>query len=88
MDNEQAIQDGLDILEMQRGRGWEVLKGKIEEESRATLDDLRRIDLEGRPLHDIGSDYVSRIQRINGLERIFEIVKEIEEAKENAENQS
>lgn len=79
---EQAQQDALDIVEMQRTRGWEILRAKIEEESRATLDDLRRIDLEGRPLHDIGSDYVSRIQRINGLERVLEIVTEIEEAGE------
>lgn len=82
MDQDQKFQDALDIKEMQRTRGWEILRARVEEESRATLDDLRRIDLEGRPLHDIGSDYVSRIQRINGLERVLEIVTEIEEAGE------
>lgn len=81
---EKAIEDGLAIQDLERTPGWKIIKAKIEEESQATLADLRRIELEGRSLGDIGSDYIARIQRINGLERVLEIVTEIKEAHEEA----
>ena len=81
---EKAIEDGLNIIELERQPGWDTLRSKIEEEQRATLEDLRRIDLEGRSLTDIGSDYIARIQRINGLGRVLEIVNEIKEEHDKA----
>lgn len=83
-EKERTIENGLAIQELERTEGWKVIKQKIEEEAQATLADLRRIDLEGRALSDIGSDYIARIQRINGLERVLEIVTEIKEEYEEA----
>lgn len=81
-DKDKAIEEGLAIQELERTEGWRLIKSRIEEETQATLADLRRIDLEGRALSDIGSDYIARIQRINGLERVLEIVTEIKEKHE------
>lgn len=81
---EKAIEEGLAIQDLERTEGWAIIKAKIVEESQATLADLRRIELEGRSLGDIGSDYIARIQRINGLERVLEIVTEIKEAHQEA----
>ncbi len=83
-EKEKAIEDGLAIQDLERSQGWQLVKARIEEESQATLVDLRRIELDGRSLSDIGSDYISRIQRINGLERVLEIVTEIKEKHEEA----
>lgn len=87
-ERERNIEDGLAIQELERTEGWAIIKRKIEEETQATLADLRRIDLEGRALSDIGSDYIARIQRINGLERVLEIVTEIKEKHEEATRQN
>jgi hypothetical protein len=81
---EKVIEEGLAIQDLERTEGWAIIKAKITEESQATLADLRRIELEGRSLGDIGSDYIARIQRINDLERVLEIVTEIKEAHEEA----
>lgn len=78
-DKEQALEDGLDIQELERQPGWQKVKAQIQEEVRATLQDLRHINLEGRSLESIGSEYIARIQRINGLERVLEIVEETKE---------
>jgi hypothetical protein len=85
---EQAIQNGRDVQDMQKTPGWELIKARIKEEVQMHLDDVRRIELGSRSLESIGSDYVSNIQMINGLERVFEIIHEIEEEKEVAEAQS
>lgn len=81
---EKAIEEGLAIQDLERSEGWALVKARIEEEAQATLVDLRRIDLDGRSLADVGSDYIARIQRINGLERVLEIVTEIKEKHEEA----
>lgn len=81
---EKAIEDGLAIQDLERSQGWKIIKARIDEETQATLADLRRIELDGRSLGDIGSDYIARIQRINGLERVLEIVTEIKEKHEEA----
>lgn len=83
-EQERKIENGLAIQELERTEGWKLIRSKIEEESQATLADLRRLELEGRSLSDIGSDYIARIQRINGLERVLEIVTEIKEKYEEA----
>lgn len=87
-EKERTIENGLAIQELERTEGWRIIRQKIEEETQATLADLRRIDLEGRALSDIGSDYIARIQRINGLERVLEIVTEIKEEYEEATRQN
>lgn len=81
---EKAIEQGLAIQELERSDGWQIVKAVIEEEQHSTLIDLRRIELEGRSLSDIGSDYIARIQRINGLGRVLEIIEEIKEKHQEA----
>ena len=83
-DREKIIENGLAIQDLERSLGWQIVKERIIEETRATLVDLRRIELDGRSLSDIGSDYISRIQRINGLERVLEIITEIREKYDEA----
>lgn len=83
-DKEKAIEDGLAIQDLERSQGWQIIKARIDEETQATLADLRRIELDSRSLSDIGSEYIARIQRINGLERVLEIITEIKEKHEEA----
>jgi len=83
-EREKIIENGLAIQDLERSLGWQIVKARINEEAQATLVDLRRIELEGRSLSDIGSDYISRIQRINGLERVLEIITEIREKYDEA----
>lgn len=85
---EQAIQDGLDIQEMVRQPGWAKLKARIKAEQETLLMELRRIELEGRSLENVGADYIARIQRINGLDRVLEMVEEaLEEYEQTIKNQ-
>lgn len=87
-DKERTIQDGLDIQEMVRQPGWQKLKARIKAEQDTLLAELRRIDLEGRSLESVGSDYIGRIQRINGLDRVLEMVEEaLEEYGQAIKNQ-
>jgi len=86
-DKERAIEEGLAIKELERQEGWTILVRKIKAESLALFTDMKRIELEGRSLSDIGSEYVSIIQRANGLERVLEIVEKIKEAAAQANKQ-
>lgn len=85
-ERERTIENGLAIQELERTEGWAILKARMQEELAGTLADLRRIDLEERSLSDIGSEYIARIQRINGLERFLEIAQEIKEEYEQEIN--
>jgi len=78
-EREQTIEEGLAIQELERSDGWAIVASRIHEEVQSTLADLRRLDLEGRSLEAIGSDYIARIERMNGLERVLEIITEIKE---------
>jgi len=86
-DNERKIEEGLAIIELERQEGWNMLVNKIKNESLQLFKDMKRIELEGRSLSDIGSEYVSIIQKANGLERVLTIVEEIKEAYEQANKQ-
>lgn len=79
-----AIEEGLAIKELQRQEGWNVLKKHIDVKVRGALADIRRIELEGRNLQDIGAEYVSQVKLIDGLEAVLEIVKDIESRHEEA----
>jgi len=83
---EKAIEEGEMIQELERCQGWTIITSRIKEEVLQCLHELRQIDLDGRSLENIGSEYISRIQKVNGLERVLEIVNEIKEAHEQALN--
>lgn len=72
-------EEALAIMELEKTEGWQILKERIESEEKSAMRELRRIELEGRSLESIGSDYIANIQRINGLNRVLEIVEEIKE---------
>jgi hypothetical protein len=83
MDDEKQS-EGLAINELKRSEGWQIIERRIREEIASTLTELRRIDLDKRTLESVGSEYISKIERINGLERVLEIVQEIEDRYQNS----
>jgi hypothetical protein len=82
---EKDREEGLAVMELERSEGWNVLKRHIESELASCTEEQRAIELKGRPLQEIATDYISVTQKINGLTRVFEIVNEIKERKEQAE---
>ncbi len=70
---------------MQDTIGWQILESKINEEIKDENNEIRKFDVEGRGLQDIGAEYLRHREKINGLERIFEIIQEFITAKEEAE---
>lgn len=84
-DRERATDEGLAIQELKRSEGWPIIESKIKEETQSAVEDLRRISLDGRSLGEVGSEYIALIQKINGLERVLEIVREIEERYQEAQ---
>jgi hypothetical protein len=82
---EKTIEDGLAITEMERGAGWQLIVSQLKEEKENLLGELRRIDLDGRSLESIGSDYISRIQRINAIEFVLNLPEDYKARKEEAE---
>lgn len=84
-EKEKDIREGLAVIELERSEGWDVLKRRIDSEIAATIEEQRSIETKGRPLQEIATDYISATQKINGLNRVLEIVNEIKERKEQAE---
>lgn len=84
-EKEKDIAEGIAIMDLERSEGWDVLKKRIESELAACIEEQRAIELKGRPLQEIATDYISVTQKINGLTRVFEIVSEIKERKEQSE---
>lgn len=82
--NEREIEEGIAIAELKRSEGWQVLMGHVQAEIAKCVADQRAIEISGRPLQEIATDYISVTQRINGLNRVLEIANEIEERKERA----
>ncbi len=82
---EKAIQDGLDITEMERGAGWQLVVSRLSEERARLQAELQDIDLEGRSIESVGSDYISRIQRLKAIDFVLGIPRDYVARKEEAE---
>lgn len=80
-----AIEEGLAIKELKRQSGWGILENKIQDRIDNAVTDMRNIELENRTLQDIGAEYVSKAKLIDGLNQVFEIIRDIEAKKEEAE---
>lgn len=80
-----AREEGIAIRELKRQSGWAILERKIDQKVKEATAELRRIELQGRSLQDIGAEYVSQVKLIDGLNQVFEIVNEIEARKEEAD---
>lgn len=81
---QKAIEQGQAITELKRSEGWSILEDRIKAEIDSSVADMRRLEIEGKPLEVIGSEYVSHIKLIDGLSKIFEILEEIESRKAEA----
>lgn len=70
-------QDYLDIQDIEKMEGWKVFQKRLLEEIHRAEHDIRNINRESRTLHEIGAEYVTLAERINGLRRALEIPEEI-----------
>ncbi len=70
----------VDILDVEKMAGWKLFQQKIMEERNREIENIRRIEIEGRTLQDVGAEYVRIVQKINGLSRALEIPEEIKGA--------
>ena len=84
MDHEDdVIQDGLDIIELERSAGWVKAKAKLTQQIEE-LESQSEIDIEGKSAEQVGMEYVRIQERLSGLRRILEIITEFKEAYQNA----
>ncbi len=72
-------QEQIDIQDVEKMAGWKLYQQKLVEERDREVNNLRRVEIEGRTLQDIGAEYVRIIQKINGLSRALEIPQEIKD---------
>lgn len=82
---EQRIAAGLAVLELERSSGWAAVRNRIEAEVSQCVEEQRLIEIRGRALQDIATDFISITQKINGLRRVLEIIEEIKEERQQAE---
>lgn len=68
-----------EIQDIEKMEGWAIYQSSIKEEIETEVENLRRIEVEGRTLQDVGAEYVRIVQKINGLSRALEIPEEIKE---------
>jgi len=88
MDQEDdVIQDGLDIIELERSAGWAKAKAKLTQQIEE-LESQSKIDVDGKTAEQVGMEYVRIQERLSGLRRILEIIIEFKEAYENAHNKN
>jgi hypothetical protein len=85
-DLEKDIEIGRGINEMKSTAGWQTLEKKIREEIKAETDQIRSFEIEKKGLQEIAAEYLQHREKMNGLERIFEIIQEFLTAKEEAED--
>ena len=73
------------MLDLEKMRGWQTLEAAIHAEIEQNVQNLRRIVIDGRSLQEIGAEYISIIQNINGLSKTLELKDEIRNLGEQAE---
>lgn len=79
MENE--LQDKLDIEEMEKTAGWQILSKRLYEEIGVLEGDIQDIVVDKKRPEDIGTEYIIIQKGINGLRRIFEIVEDIKQVR-------
>lgn len=82
--DEQAIAKARAIQDLVKMEGWTILESEIRREIEVAVETLRSIEIQGRPLADIGADFVEQQKLIDGLNRTLEIVEELQEPLEQA----
>jgi len=83
--SEQAIGNARAIQDLVKMEGWTILQSEIRREIAQAVEAMRQIEIEGRPLHDIGAEFVEQQKLIDGLNRTLELVEELLEPLEQAE---
>jgi len=82
--DEQAIAKARAVQDLVKMEGWTIIASEIRREIAAAVEQMRQIEIEGRPLQDIGAEFVEQQKLINGLNRTLEIVNELQEPLEQA----
>jgi hypothetical protein len=82
--SEQATQKARAIQDLVKMEGWTILESEIRREIAQAVETMRQIDIEGRPLQDIGAEFVEQQKLIDGLNRTLELVTELQEPLEQA----
>lgn len=77
----QNMNSKIEILDLEKMAGWHTYQERIRKEIEMEWENLRGIKIEGRTREDIASDYITIIQKINGLKRALEIPEEIKEGR-------
>ena len=72
-------QNFIDIQDIEKMDGWKLYERKVKEEIEIAVNELRKIETEGRNLQDVGSDYIRLIERINTLHLALDISNQIKE---------
>lgn len=71
-----SMQDALDVKEMERSSGWQIVKSQVEEEIKHLEDNLTELKTNRSP-SEIGGEYIEITEKIKGLRRVLEIVEDI-----------
>jgi len=84
-DLENEIEKGRAIKDTIESDGWKLIEARIKEE----IEDERRaiLEIEGKDIYSTAIEFVEHQKMMQGLERVFDIIKEFLVAKENAEQQ-
>lgn len=85
--SEQAIERGRQMQELKRNEGYVTLMALIDQEIAQAQEEMRDIETEGRTLHEIGADFVRLQKLIDGLKRPQQLVQELLEEFEQADNE-
>ena len=86
--SEQAIAKARAIQGLVKMEGWHILESELRREIAQAVEELRDIEISGRPLQDIGADFVEKQKLIDGLSRTLEIARELQQPLEEATNET
>lgn len=75
------------MQELKRNEGYVTLMALIDQEIAQAQEEMRDIETEGRTLHEIGADFVRLQKLIDGLKRPQQLVQELLEEFEQADNE-
>lgn len=83
--SEQALEKARAIQDLVKMEGWTILQSEIRREIEQAVETMRQIEIQGRPLQEIGAEFVEQQKLIDGLTRTLELVAELQEPIEQAE---
>ena len=83
-DLEAQIEEGRAVKDMIETDGWKIVEQKIKEE----IEDERRalLEIRGKDIYSTAVEFIEHQKMMQGLERVFEIIRELLTTKENAES--